>query len=343
MPSSKFMKDNPFTSDIFSNIWSKHFNNSKSGIPFGFLGDLHFVKHGLLNLYCNIGKTFTKGITYSINNANPVDLGSRVLLIYDVPAYYDSFEPLHGPLKRIRVKQYPGYLIELKDYKDLNDYIKTVFNRKSRYKLRSYKKQLEHNYNITYKMYFGDMPKKEYDIRFEQFRQLLVKRFDDKKISNNNLEAREWSFYKEVVYPMILNKQASLYAIFDNDKPIGIMLNYMSRYAVHVAITVFDIDYRKSNVGTVNIMNLIEWSLENNYKIVDFSKGHYDYKQRWGSIKYDFEYHIVYNSKSIHSKCLAISLQHWFKLKQYLRDKKVNELMHKFTFMLSGKAKMTNN
>ncbi|WP_422080659.1 GNAT family N-acetyltransferase [Ulvibacterium sp.] len=336
------MQCNPFTSDTFTTIWSKHFNSAKLGIPFSFFENLLFIKHRFLNLYTNVGKTFTKGITYCITNPNPKELGSKVFLIYDVPAYFASVEPPRDPLKRIRVKQYPGYLIELKDYKDLNDYMNNAFNRKSRYKLRSYKRQLEANYNISYQMYYGDMSKTEYNLLFEQFRQLLVKRYDDKKISNNNLEAHEWSFYKEVVYPMILKKQASLYVIFDNEKPIGIMLNYLSMHAVHIAITVFDIDYRKSNVGTVNIMNLIQWSLENNFKIVDFSKGHYDYKQRWGSIKYDFEYHIVYNSNSVCSKSIAFFLQHWFKLKQYLRDKKVNELLHKFTFMFAGKAKAAN-
>lgn len=336
------MKNNPFTSEIFTTTWSKHFNNSKLGISFDFFENLSFIKHKFLNLYINVGTTVTKGITYSFTKPNPKNLGSEVFLIYDVPACFASMEPLDGPLKRISVKQYPGYLIELQGFKDLNGYMNVAFNRKSRYKLRSYKRQLEANYDIQYRMYYGDMSKNEYDLIFEQFRQLLVKRYEDKRISNNNLEPQEWSFYKEVVYPMILDKRASLYVVFDNKKPIGVMLNYMSGNAIHVAITVFDIEYRKLNVGTVNIMNLIEWSLENNFKIVDFSKGHYDYKQRWGSVKYDFEYHIVYNSNSIYSKCIAFSLQYWFKLKQYLRDKKVNELLHKFTFMFAGKANGAN-
>ncbi|RKN76932.1 GNAT family N-acetyltransferase [Ulvibacterium marinum] len=336
------MQSNPFTSNIFTTTWSKHFNNDKLGISFDFFENISFIKHKFLNLYINVGTTVTKGITYSLTKSNPQDLGDEVFLIYDVPAYFAALEPLDGPLKRIIVKQYPGYLIELHGFKDLNGYMNVAFNRKSRYKLKSYKRQLEANYDIQYRMYYGDISRNEYDLIFEQFRQLLVKRYEDKRVSNNNLEDQEWSFYKEVVYPMILNKKASLYVVFDNKEPIGVMLNYMSGNAIHVAITVFDIEYRKSNVGTVNIMNLIEWSLENNFRILDFSKGHYDYKQRWGSLKYDFEYHIIYNSNSFYSKSIAFSLKYLFQLKQYLRDKKVNELLHKFTFMFGKKTKAAN-
>lgn len=336
------MKDNPFTSDIFVTIWLKHFNNSESEVSFDFFTNLFFVKRKFLNLYTNVGKTLTKGIGYSLNNLNPKNLGNKVFLIYDVPTYFVKNKPLSGQLKRIKIKQYPGYMIKLQDFKTLNDYMDSAFNSKSRYKLRSYKKKLEATFTIHYRMYFGDMSKKEYDLIFEQFRLLLVKRYEDKRVTNNNLETHEWSFYKEVAYPMILDKKASMYVVFDNEKPIGIMLNFMSKHIIHVAITVFDIDYSKFNIGTVNIMNLIKWSLENDFKIVDFSKGHYDYKKRWGSLKYDFEYHILYNSSSLYSRCMAFSLQLLFKLKQYLRDKRINELLHKFTFLFKRKIKEVN-
>lgn len=330
------MKDNPFTSDIYISSWLKHFNNSEPGKSFDFLANLLFVKHKFLNLYVNVGKTYTKGISYTMKNVSLENLSNDVFLIYDVHTYYISDKALNRKFKTLRIRQYPGYLIELHNFKSFNDYMISAFNRKSRYKLRSYKKQLEDSFRISYKMYYGDISKKEYDRIFEQFRLLLEKRFNDKRVSNNNLETHEWSFYKDVVYPMILDRKASLNVIFDDDKPIGIMLNYMSENSIYVAITVFDIDYSKFNVGTVNIMNLIEWSMANNYNIVDFSKGYFDYKKRWSSIKYDFEYHILYNANSFYSVLLAYSLQYLFKLKQYLREKRINELIHKFTFYLKN-------
>ncbi len=63
------MITNPFTSDTFSAIWSKHFSPSVSATRFGFLKNLLFEKHKFLPLYFNYGKTHTKGISYTIENS----------------------------------------------------------------------------------------------------------------------------------------------------------------------------------------------------------------------------------------------------------------------------------
>ena len=60
------MKDNPFTSDIFTTTWLKHFNNSESGVSFDFFVNLLFIRHKIPKLYINSGKTHTKGISYSL-------------------------------------------------------------------------------------------------------------------------------------------------------------------------------------------------------------------------------------------------------------------------------------
>ncbi len=332
------MKNNPFTSDIFTSTWLKHFRKGKSGISFDLFPDLGFVKHRFLPLYINIGKTLTKGVNYSLVSNTSHEYRDKVFLIYDVPTYFEIANNSFGKLKLHRIKQYPGYLIKLHEYTSFSEYMNHAFNRKSRYKLRSYKNQLLASFDIHDNVYFGEISKSEYDSIFEQFRTLLEKRYTEKQVSNNNLEIKEWSFYKDVVYPMILAKKAALYVVNDSEKPIGIMLNYIAEDTLIVAITVFDIDYSKYNVGTVNIMGLIEWSIKQNIKAIDFSKGHYDYKKRWGSEEYAFEYHILYDSSSFYATCIAISMKYFFKLKQYLRDKNLNELLHKATFFLKKKS-----
>lgn len=337
------MKNNPFSSDIFTSTWLSHFGKGESEFNFSLFPDLSFVKHRFLPLYINVGKTLTKGVYYSLIPTIVKDYKNKVFLIYDVPAYFEIDAPSDRNLKIKKIKQYPGYLINLKDFKSLNAYMDSAFNRKSRYKIRSYKKQLERTFTIQYCMYYGEMSKETYDNIFDQFRQLLLRRYEDKRVSNNNLEIGEWSFYKDVVYPMILDKKASMYVTYIGEKPIGIMLNFMSDSTIYVAMTVFDIDYSKFNIGTVNITNLIEWSIKHNFEMVDFSKGHYDYKQRWGSKKYDFEYHILYDSRSLYTRCIAAYLQLQFMLKQYLRALRINDLLHKITFILKRKTRSVNN
>ncbi|MEJ1222344.1 GNAT family N-acetyltransferase [Sediminicola sp. 1XM1-17] len=328
---------NPFTSNTFSGIWVKHFNNNLPSSTIKGIMNIAFVKKGLSPFYENVGKTHTKGISYSINQKEPLELNNKVLLIYDVPTFFDLDLPaLQSDYKLHRIKQYPGFLIHLDKYKDLGDYMSSSFSKSSRYKLNKYKKRLEESFDISYKMYFGDISRAQYDFIFGNFKSLLEKRFLDKGITNNNLDPKEWAFYYEVAYPLILERKASLFVIYEGTTPIGVTLNYFSENILFDAITVFDIDYEKFHLGSVTIMKLIEWSLENNIKIFDFSKGYFDYKKRWANEEYDFEYHLYYDTKSIRAKVIAQMILKYFSLKQILRDKKVNEKLHKLSFFLKG-------
>ena len=213
------------------------------------------------------------------------------------------------------------------------------FSKNSRNKNNKFKRRLEDSFNIKYKMFYGEMAKDEYDTVFNSFKQLLEKRFADKKVTNNNLEAKEWSFYYEVAYPLILEKKASLYVIYDNDKPIGVTLSYFSEDILFDAITVFDIDYFKFHLGSVTIMKLIEWCIDNDMEILDFSKGYFEYKTRWCTKTYDFEYHIFYDSTSVKSKLVANTIKRFYDLKQTLREKNLNEKLHQLTYKLKHQEK----
>jgi CelD/BcsL family acetyltransferase involved in cellulose biosynthesis len=331
------MKSNPFLSNTFTTVWLKHFNKGKPGESFPFFGDLRFVKHKRWPLYANVGKTHTKGISYAASPDSGKTVENKVFLIYDVPTYFKLDGFIDDRLKVIKTKQYPGFLVNLNPFTSIDAYLNAVFNRKSRYKIRSYKKTLEESFSISYKMFYGTISKKDYDTLFEYFRLLLERRFTEKQVSNNNLEASEWAFYSEVVYAMVLEKRASIFVVYDEQKPIGIMLNFMADATMFVAITVFDVSYSKYNVGTVNILKLMEWAIENKIEKVDFSKGYYDYKKRWGSIPYDFEYHIVYDRKSVQARTVAFSVYYFFQLKQYLRQVGANNLLHKVTYIIKRK------
>ena len=331
------MKNNPFVSDEFKSIWLKHFNHSKSGTGFDFIKGLSFYKPTGLPLYINVGKNLTKGISYALNDPSTTGFSKKVFLIYDVPTYFDITTHIgHEHLKLYKIGQYPGFLIHLENYKDLSEYMTATFSKSSRYKLNKYNKRLEACFGIDYKMFHGNISKKEYLFIFEHFESLLHKRFLDKKITNNNLDPKEWSFYKEVAYPMILEKKASLFVIYNQEKPIAVTLNYLSDSILFDAITVFDIDYAKFHLGSITIMKQIEWCLENNISILDFSKGYFEYKTRWATTAYDFEYHIYYDAKSLKARVIAKFLAGFLKLKQFLREKEINTVLHKAIFMLKN-------
>jgi hypothetical protein len=188
-------------------------------------------------------------------------------------------------------------------------------------------------------MFMGKIDKAEYDFVFNHFKTLLTKRFEDKQITNNNLNPEEWQFYQDVVYPLILENKAALHVIYNEDTPISVRLLYFSDAIIFDAMTVFDIDYAKFHLGKISIMKMLEWSFNSPYEVFDFSKGYFDYKESWSDLKYDFEYHIYYNTKSLTATLLANTLAVVFKTKQYLRDKNINEKVHQLTFALNKKSK----
>ncbi|MCM4167318.1 hypothetical protein KCTC52924_02901 [Arenibacter antarcticus] len=332
------MKNNPFTSNTFTRIWLKHFGKVKAFYSFNFIGDLSFYKPGRLPIYYNLGKNLTKGISYTLLPIQTKEFRKNVFIIYDVPSYFDiKLENSSDQLGLIKTKQYPGFLVDLNSYTDFNQYFSSTFSKSSRYKLNKYKKRLENCFDISYQMYYGEMDREVYDSTFNHFKQLLRKRFDDKGITNNNLDPKEWNFYHEVAFPMILEKKASLFVIYNDHTPIGVTLNYFSDHSVFDAITVFDISYEKFHLGSVTIMKLIEWSIDQRYQYFDFSKGYFDYKKRWSTRIYNFEYHLYYDKSSPVSTFLAKGIAIYFNFKQLLREKDINTKFHSLTYKLKNR------
>lgn len=339
------IKKNPFTSQEFISVWCAHFNTKRKIYGFNNLRGLSFFKKVKVPLYINVGKNLTKGMTYQITENLGNDLKGKVCLIYDVPAYAQTKttnKPTSVAIKKI--KQYPGFLIQLKNYTDFNDYLKKTFSKSSIQKLRRYNRRLETCFNVNENMLMGpEIEKSEYEAVFHQFHHLLTKRFEDKQITNNNLNPNEWEFYKEVAYTLLLEKKAALHVIYNDKVPISIRLLYFSDNIIFDAITVFDIDYTKFHIGKISIMKMLQWSFNSEYKIFDFSKGYFDYKESWSDFKYDFEYHIVYKTKSIKTSLLAHTIAFAFKTKQYLRDKNIHEKLHKATFLLKKSSPKKQN
>jgi len=300
---------------------------------------LAFIKHRFLPLYTNVGKTLTKGISYRLQLESARDFRKKAFLIYDVPSYFEIDIDTHGTgLGLYRSTQYPGFLIDLEHCGSVNEFLATTFSKSSRYKLKKYKKRFDASFDVRYVMYRGEMARETYNHIFDSFRKLLEKRFDDKQITNNNLDPKEWQFYYELTYPMLLEKTASLFVIYNGDEPIGVTLNFFSEDILFDAITVFDIDYAKFHLGSNTILGLLEWCLANGVKIFDFSKGYFDYKTRWATKTYDFEYHIYYDCKSIRARTIAYLTKRFFDLKNYLREKKYNERLHRMTYRLKGRS-----
>ncbi|WP_100611533.1 GNAT family N-acetyltransferase [Confluentibacter lentus] len=331
------MKSNPFLSNTFVSIWLKHFNNSKPAYSFKFIKDVSFVKNKFLPLYVNVGKNLTNGIIYELDEKE-TDFNNKVFFIYDIPEYFNVQNQPHRALKLKTVRQYVGYLANLNSYKSIDDYLNDQFSTNSRWKIKKSKRRLEACFNIKYGVLYGkDTTKDDFDFAFGYFHKLLVKRFTEKQINNHYLSQKKWTYLQDVIYHMILENKAALFVIYNDNIPISVYLNYVSPTILYSALPVFDPDYSKFNIGYIDNIKHIEWCIENKIDIFDFSKGDYDYKKRLANKAYHFDYHILYDSKSILATTLAQFIFLYFKGKQYLRDLNVNILFHKAIYFIKGK------
>ncbi len=169
------MKNNPFTSELYTATWLKYANKKILKIK-GVKG-ISFAKSSFPYVYYNIGKNLTKGISYTLDkNHKSIKLGNKVLLVHDVPNYFktDLNQPKNG-VKIHKVKQYEGFFANLKEHTSVESYIKTKFSSKSQYKYRRNIKRLESCFNIEYKAHYGAIEKSHYNFIFDAFTKLLKK------------------------------------------------------------------------------------------------------------------------------------------------------------------------
>ena len=331
------MINNPFTSETFKKIWSKHFKNSEPGITFNFINNVSFVKQGKLPLYINFGNNLTSGITYKINEGFGLDYQGRVFLIRDIPSYYnvESFVK-KGDLKLKKILQYEGFITEVQNYSDLDEYMRSVFKSNSRYKFKRNIERLETCFNINYIMYHGKIEKQEFDYLFKEFYKLLDKRYTNKQERCGELDPDLWSYYCDLAFNMINEKTASLFVIYNDKKPIGITFSYHFGNTFIEALTVFDIDYYKFNIGHTTIYKLLKWSFKNNVKIFDYTHGDFEYKRRWSNKTYEKHHHLLYDSSSFRSRAIAIYIEKKFNLKRKLREKYFIKKYHNYRYWLTN-------
>lgn len=328
------MKNNPFNGETFQRIWLKHFQSGSVSKSFKSLKHIKFFKSSKSLAYVNVGKNITNGNYYSIAE-NETDYKNKVFLVYDVPSYFTVNTNVNSNLKVKKITQYKGFTSQLKEFENFDAFFTSQFNSKSRYKYRRNISRLESCFDIEYKIFHGNISREEYDHICKFLKKNLARRFGSLGLDNNIVS--KWDYYYELMYEMILKKEGVLTAIYNENKPIGISFGFLTDDIMLFAITSLDIDYLRYNLGHTNIIKLMTWCIDNGYNVYDFSKGQYAYKDRWTNHDYNFECHILYDSKSLKASAISIYYSNYFKLKQFLRNLNVNRLYAQLKFKFKNK------
>ncbi|AUP77251.1 GNAT family N-acetyltransferase [Flavivirga eckloniae] len=234
-----------------------------------------------------------------------------------------------------------GYSILLNDSDSIEGYMQRQFNSKKRNILTRYVKRLELCFNIKYNMFYGEMPPADYDFIMQSLYDMIIARFEERNETHKNLY--EWQTLAEDTYEKILNKEASLFVIYNEDEPIEISLNYHYDKVLFSYISSFKIDYSKFGLGHVEIYKQIEWCANNGYKLFEMGVGGMDYKRRWSNNIYRYNYHLTYNGASLLTSYKARISGTKLKLKEYLKSKKINEILPLINNYLTPKRKNSSN
>ncbi|MCF7560793.1 GNAT family N-acetyltransferase [Sabulilitoribacter multivorans] len=296
-----------------------------------------------LPIYNKIVNTIS-GTTIYESTKLELDGKSNLYCIYDFPGYLKGItNSKKWKLKVINV--YKGSLILLKNYKNTDDYLKHKFSSDRRSKFRTYQKRLETCFNIEYKSYYGKIDKDEYELLFESFHEMIKKRFQEKKIKNYDLT--RWQVYYDIAYPLIKNKDAVLFVIFNNKKPISICLNFVRNQTIYGYLRTYDVDYSKFYLGFTDFIKQLDWCFENNIEIFDLLKGSYPYKLRLIDSQYNFQQHILYNSTSVLSTISASFIttktKAFYGLVRVLKKVKINKLYYKYINYKYRNKELNNN
>lgn len=251
------------------------------------------------------------------NQSNSINNPININKIYSV-TYVPSFVKvtISNNFKKFSYNRFNSFLMDLENFHSAQDYFSNQFGPKSRSKIRSNIKRLETCFNINYKFYFGNIELQVYQSLCNALETMIKRRFNQR--GNQHEGMQDWDFYKKTIYQGIINKNISLFVIYDNNKPIDISVNYHYDNILINSIRAYDIDYSKFKLGNIDIFRQLEWCFENNIKLFDLGPGILTYKKQWCNVNYYFRNYIIYNRKSIISSFLALILLLFYKLKIFL-------------------------
>lgn len=218
--------------------------------------------------------------------------------VYSVFFIPDYLKPILGEdsfkIKKI-TQFFKGYAIFLEGFASADAYIKYRFRSNAK-GIRRKINRLETCFNISYKTYYGGIKQEEYNFLMNSLEEMLVKRFEQRNDVSQSL--LRWNYYKNIYFSLINDKRASMFVVYDDDKPIVVSLNHHFYKRLFSAISSYDIDYSKFSLGSLEIYKKLDWCIANDHKSYEMGMGDLTYKREWSNHIYNFEHQIMYPKNS---------------------------------------------
>ncbi len=231
--------------------------------------------------------------------------------------------------KHISIEQLKiiGYSVLIKKYTCVTDLLSSEYKKSFKANILRFVNRFEHCFNASYKMYHGTIDKDNYNYLMHELHAMLTNRFNQRNDTNAMLN--NWQYYLDNTYTQILEKKASLFVIYQNTEPVHICINHHFNKVLFVSIPSYNIDYAKFALGNISLYKLLEWAVNNQYKLMDMAYGYLEYKRRWSNNTYGFKHHILHPKKSPIARIQANLEVYKLTFKNYLKAKGVDEKIEK--------------
>ena len=280
-----------------------------------FLNDL-LEKHQIAPGYKTLRYSFNDAPFYE-TETNTLPETSQVIIAFPTflkPTFQnDSFKT-----KKIVQKYLDSYGITIAPtITNIDHYVNAHFSKSSRTPILKKMKRLESCFNIRYQVYYGEISKETYTSIINKTHAMLVRRFNQR--NDNNFILNNWKKYEALLFPLINDRKASVFVIYNEDTPIQVSINFHYQKTFFAYIPAYDIDYAQFGLGNTAVYKQLEWCIENNYAYLDMGNGDYDYKKRWCNYHYQLETHIQYKSSSLRHRLLATKELNIIKLKNGIK------------------------
>ena len=293
-----------------------------------------FERNTLFPFYESVNNNTNGNITCNQNTEEIGTYKNSINVVNFIPPYLDlKINKQSTPFRAFQVKPRLGYMIDLNAFANVDDYFKVQLGSRKKKTVLAGVKRLESCFDISYKMYFGEIDVLEYEFLFSEFERMITKRFEQRK--QEHAGYKRWTLYKKSVYDLILKKRASLFVIYNRKKAIVIDLNYHFENILDSAMSSYDIDYAKFGLGNIALIKQVEWCFDNDYKRVDMRWGEVPYKHVWCNVIEEYKCDVVYNKNIPTDMLLAFLVSKFLNLKKLLEGRKI--LPFKLNWVLRGK------
>jgi hypothetical protein len=261
-----------------------------------FLNEL-LEKHHIPSAYNALWYDFNNTLVYKAEATKTSHISVQKWIAFPTFLRPDINDALFKTKKSVQKFQDSFGIIIPPNCTHIGEYLNKQFSKSSRSPILKKMKRLESCFNIRYRVYYGEISMETYTQIMDKTQAMLVRRF--KQRNDNTFVLNQWNRYKTLFFPLINEKKASLFVIYNDDTPIQVSINFHYKETFFAYIPAYDIDYAAFGLGNTAVYKQLEWCIENHYAYLDMGNGDYEYKKRWCNYQYQLETHIHYKPNNV--------------------------------------------